>query len=174
MWCSVIKGFCFSVLSAYKYQCFSKAKQILSEIMGSRCSAWWWLAWSLLSLLLLCLCQSVTLFARYAYHTAFNSYRMCLDYVWNSNFTQIDTCSWTSVCVWVVGGRGLVVFLTYCIHSPCSFPLQQESKEESGLQKKRTKQLDRTKFAAKRQIARRSRLWGWGSCLVLSSFCCLC
>ncbi|XP_032929277.1 BRCA1-A complex subunit RAP80 isoform X3 [Catharus ustulatus] len=30
---------------------------------------------------------------------------------------------------------------------------EQESKEESGLQKKRTKQLDRTKFAAKRQIA---------------------
>ncbi|NXR93067.1 UIMC1 protein, partial [Hypocryptadius cinnamomeus] len=30
---------------------------------------------------------------------------------------------------------------------------QQESKEESGLQKKRTKQLDRTKFAAKRKIA---------------------
>ncbi|RLW02910.1 hypothetical protein DV515_00006789 [Chloebia gouldiae] len=30
---------------------------------------------------------------------------------------------------------------------------EQESKEESGLQKKRTKQLDRTKFAAKRKIA---------------------
>ncbi|NXO68033.1 UIMC1 protein, partial [Phainopepla nitens] len=29
---------------------------------------------------------------------------------------------------------------------------EQESKEESGLQKKRTKQLDRTKFAAKRKI----------------------
>ncbi|NWX35486.1 UIMC1 protein, partial [Notiomystis cincta] len=30
---------------------------------------------------------------------------------------------------------------------------EQESKEESGLQRKRTKQLDRTKFAAKRKIA---------------------
>ncbi|NXD01909.1 UIMC1 protein, partial [Certhia familiaris] len=30
---------------------------------------------------------------------------------------------------------------------------EQESKEESGLQKKRTKQLDRTKFSAKRKIA---------------------
>ncbi|NXR19241.1 UIMC1 protein, partial [Cinclus mexicanus] len=30
---------------------------------------------------------------------------------------------------------------------------EQESKEESGLQKKRTKQLDRTQFAAKRKIA---------------------
>lgn len=35
---------------------------------------------------------------------------------------------------------------------------EQESKEESGLQKKRTKQLDRTKFAAKRKIAQLSAL----------------
>jgi len=56
------------------------------------------------------------------------------------------------------------------MHSPYFFPLQQESKEESGFQKKRTKQqLDRTKFAAKRKIARRSQVWGWGSRLVLSS-----
>lgn len=54
----------------------------------------------------------------------------------------------------------------YFLHIVCThyifLPLQQESKEESGLQKKRTKQqLDRTKFSAKRKIARRSRVWGW-------------
>lgn len=41
------------------------------------------------------------------------------------------------------------------------FLLQQESKEEHDLQKKRTKQqLDRVKFTAKRKIARRCHMSG--------------
>lgn len=54
-------------------------------------------------------------------------------------------------------GAGSISYILDALTMVFFFPLQQESKEDSSLQTKRTKQqLDRTKFAAKRKIARRS------------------
>lgn len=78
------------------------------------------------------------------------------------------------LCLSGVGGADGISYMLYALTMYFFFPLQQESKEESELQKKRSKQQpDRSKFTAKRKIARRSQVWGWESGRVLSSFCCL-